>query len=196
MQSKLSHRTRLRALALAVPAAAIALVALGSGAAGADTAAPPAGAKVDVVHIELVKGALKFVAPESVDQGDYLEVVNETNPKQVGPHTFSLVTKGSVPKTKAARQKCFTPNHICFAIAKWHGVKGEGPPSINPAEAGPEGWSTMGNLHKKGDSWFTGEKPKASIVQQVSATAGQTIYFMCAIHPWMHGRIQVLPAGS
>ena len=27
-----------------------------------------------------------------------------------------------------------------------------------------------------------------------SAAAGTTIYFMCAIHPWMHGSIEVLPA--
>jgi hypothetical protein len=146
----------------------------------------------DTVHIEIVKGALKFAAPQTVTQGDDLEIVNETNPKQVGPHTFSLVTKGSLPKTKPARQNCFTPKHICFAIAKWQGVKGQGAPSINPSEAGPEGWSTMGNLTKTGDSWFTGLKKGASFTQEVTS-APQTIYFMCAIHPWMQGKIKVLP---
>ena len=53
----------------------------------------------------------------------------------------------------------------------------------------------MGSVNKKGDSWFTGFKPHASFSQQVTATP-QTIYFMCAIHPWMHGKITVLPAGS
>ena len=53
-------------------------------------------------------------------------MLNQTNPKQVGPHTFSLVTKGSIPKTPKARQTCFTPKHICMSIAKWHGVKGNG----------------------------------------------------------------------
>lgn len=190
----LKRSLRVRALA-PVAALGLAAVLVAPGLAGADTA-PPAGAKVDVVHIVFEKGALKFVAPESVDQGDYLEVVNETNPKQVGPHTFSMVTQGSLPKTKNARQRCFTPNHICKAIANWHGAKGEGPPTINPVEAGPEGWSTMGTLHKTGDSWFTGEKKGASIVQQVTAQASTTIYFMCAVHPWMHGKINVLPAGS
>ena len=186
-------------LVLAVAAAAAMLVVLGPGLAGADTATPPAGSTVDVVHIEEVKGSLKFVAPETVHEGDQLEVVNDTNPQKVGPHTFSLVTKGSIPKTAKARQLCFTSNHICKAIADWHGVKGEGAPTINPAEAGAEGWDTMGSLTKKGDSWFTGHKPHASIVQEVTADASstpKTIYFMCAIHPWMHGRITVLPAGS
>jgi hypothetical protein len=186
---------RLRVLGLAIPLAAGAAIIAPGLAAQAETVPPP-GARVDTVHIVFEKGTLKFVAPESVDQGDYLEVVNETNPKQVGPHTFSLVTKGSIPKTRKQRQLCFTPNHICMAIAGWHGAKGEGPPKVNPVEAGPEGWSTLGSLHKKGDSWFTGLKPEASIVQQVTASSGTTLYFMCAVHPWMHGKITVLPTGS
>jgi hypothetical protein len=103
------------------------------------------------------------------------------------------VTKGSLPKTPKARQVCFTPKHICMAIAKWHGVKGNGPVKVNPAEAGLPGWDTMGSVTKKGDSWFTGEKPGTSFAQPVSAAAGTTIYFMCAIHPWMQGSIEVLP---
>jgi hypothetical protein len=184
-------------LVLGVAATAALFVVLGPGlAAGAETV--PATGTTATIYIKggVSKGnPLRFVAPETVVQGDQLEIVNETNAKQVGPHTFSLVTKGSIPKTPPAQKNCFTPKHICMAIADWHGVKGKGPPSINPAEAGPEGWSTMGSVTKKGDSWFTGEKPKASFSQQVSATAGQTIYFMCAIHPWMHGSIKVLPAG-
>jgi hypothetical protein len=178
---------------MTVPVAAVVFAVLGPGIAGADTAPPPTGATA-VIQIEEEHGTLKFVAPATVTQGAALEVVNDTNPKKVGPHTFSLVTAGSVPKTAKQRQLCFTPKHICKAIAAWHGVKGEGPPTKNPATAGAEGWSTMGSLSKKGDSWFTGEKPDASISQVVSATP-QTIYFMCAIHPWMHGKITVLPAG-
>jgi hypothetical protein len=179
-------------LALAVAAAAVVLAAFAPALAGAET---PATGTTAVVHIEEVNGTLKFVAPATVTQGDQLEVVNETNPKKVGPHTFALVTKGSLPQTKKARQTCFTPNHICKAIANWQGVKGEGAPTINPATAGAEGWDTSGSVKKKGDSWFTGTKPGASFSQQVSA-GPQTLYFMCAIHPWMHGKITVLPAGS
>ena len=56
----------------------------------------------------------------------------------------------------------------------------------------------MGSLTEKGDSWFTGEKPGTSIVAegQRRHLGGPTrIYFMCAIHPWMHGSINVLPGG-
>lgn len=175
------------------------LVALGPGFAGAATTTPPTAPGVkDVVEMKIVKGKLKFVGPQTVHAGDELEVVNKTNPKQVGPHTFSLVTKGSLPKTPKARQNCFAPKHICRAIAQWHGVKGEGPVTKNPALAGPEGWSTMGTPTKKGDSWFTGNKPNTSFVQKVTVdvTAGpQSIYFLCAIHPEMQGTTMVLPAG-
>lgn len=175
-------------------ATALALAAFGPGLAGADVA--PTGT-TDTVSIQEVKGALKFVAPATVHQGDELTVINETNPKKVGPHTFSLVTQGSLPKTPGARKNCFTPKHICMSIAKWHGFNPKTEKiSINPVKAGPEGWSTLGDNTKTGDSWFTGEtKSGTSITQQVTAEPG-TIYFMCAIHPWMHGKTTVLPAGS
>ena len=140
------------------------------------------------------KGALGFVAPATVHQGDELNIVNETDPKKVGPHTFSLVTKGSLPKTPKARKNCFTPKHICLSIAQWHGFNPKTEKiTINPAKAGPPGWSTMGSTSKKGDSWFTGEK-KGHLVQPAGdRRAGHAIYFICAIHPWMQGKIKVLP---
>jgi hypothetical protein len=173
------------ALAVGMAASLILAPALASGAA--DEATP------NTVLIKAGKGGLRFVAPKTIAYGEELTILNMTNPKQVGPHTFSLVTKGSIPKTAKARQLCFTPHHICKAIATWHGVKGEGPPKINPVKAGAEGWDTLGSLTETGDSWFTGNKPKASFTQKVTATPGTKIYFMCAIHPWMHGSIEVLP---
>jgi hypothetical protein len=154
----------------------------------------PTGVK-DVITMSLVKGKLKFVAPETVTVGDQLEIVNKTNPKQVGPHTFSLVTKGSIPKTRKAMGTCFTPKKICFAIAQWHGFNPKTEKiTKNPVKAGPAGWSTMGTATgAKGDSWFTGEtKSGTHISQEVTAAAGTTLYFMCAIHPFMHGQIKVV----
>lgn len=175
---------------IAVAIGITASLVLAPALAGAASELGPA----NTVYMKAGKGGLRFEGPKTIFAGEELEVLNQTNPKQVGPHTFSLVTKGSLPKTPKARQLCFTPHHICKAIAAWHGVKGEGPPKKNPAEAGEEGWDTLGSLSKKGDSWFTGEKPGTSIVQKVTAAADTTIYFMCAVHPWMHGSIKVLPA--
>jgi hypothetical protein len=186
VKSTRSHVVGARTMILAGLAALVALGLLSSTAS--------AGTAPTVFIKGSAEGNLRFEAPKTIADGEDLAVVNTTNPHKVGPHTFSLVTKGSIPKTPKARQLCFTPHHICKAIASWHGVKGNGPVKENPAEAGLDGWDTMGSLTTEGDSWFTGEKPGASIVQQVTAEPGR-IYFMCAIHPWMHGSIEVLPGG-
>ena len=186
MQSKLSRRARLRALALAVSATAVLAVP------AAAAAATPTGV-TDVISMELTKGKLKFVGPESVTVGDQLEIVNKTNPKQVGPHTFSLVTKGSLPKTPKARKGCFAPKHICLAVAMWHGFNPKTEQiTKNPAKAGPAGWSTMGSTSKKGDSWFSGETKGGHFAQEVTAEAGTTLYYLCAVHPWMQGKVNVV----
>jgi hypothetical protein len=168
--------------------AAAALVAICGFAATASAA---------TIYMKADKKGMRFVAPKTVVAGEDLEIVNQTNPKKFGPHTFSLVTKGSLPKTPKARQLCFTPNHICKAIANWHGVKGNGPVKVNPAEAGLEGWDTMGSVKKKGDSWFTGNKAGTSFSQPVSVTTATTsatrLYFICAIHSFMQGSINVQP---
>lgn len=196
----LSRLVSLKAMFAATAVAALATLvpALAVGAYGPpDTSADPVATAT--VYMKDGKGGLRFVAPKTAVAGEDLRIVNQTNPHQVGPHTFSLVTKSSLPKTPKARQLCFTKDHICKAIAGWHGVKGNGPVSKNPAEAGEPGWDTSGSVSIKGDSWFTGEKPGTSIVQQLTAdaSAGPTrIYFLCAIHSWMQGSINVLPAGS
>lgn len=179
--------------AIAIALGLIASLALTPALASAATELGPA----NTVYIKGGKGGLRFEAPKTIVAGEELEVLNTTNPRKVGPHTFSLVTKGSIPKTGKAEKNCFTPKHICMSIAHWHGTDGNGPVTKNPAKAGLDGWDTLGSVTKKGDSWFTGEKESGtSIEQPVSAAAGTTIYFMCAIHPFMHGSIEVVaPTG-
>jgi hypothetical protein len=146
------------------------------------------------IEIKMEGKKMGFFGPKTIVEGEELRIVNKTNPKMVGPHTFSLVTKGSLPKTAAARKSCFTPGHICYSIAEWQKFNPKTEKvGLNPAAAGAEGWDTMGTVKQPGDSWFSGEKPGASIEQVVSAKAGTTLYFMCAVHPWMQGSIKVLP---
>jgi hypothetical protein len=186
---------KVRGLFVAVPVAAVAMALLGSAVAGAETAPAPVAGGKGVIKMVLNGKKLGFEAPETIEEGAKLEILNETNPKQVGPHTFSLVTKSSLPKTKSAEKSCFTPKHICFAIAEWqHFNPKTEKVGLNPAKAGPAGWSTPGDVAgAKGDSWFTGEtKSGTHITQTVTAKAGTTLYFMCAIHPWMQGSIKVV----
>jgi hypothetical protein len=176
--------------------AALALSTLGStaAAAGAETlpTTPTPTGKTVTIAVREVAGRLKFVGPATITEGDELEIVDETNPLQVGPVTFSLVRPGYLPKTKRARDVCFTPGHICWAIAEWQGVHGEGVPTINPAEAGAPGWGTPGAPGIPGDSWFSGTKPGGSFSQEVTAKAGSRLWFMDAIHPALRGTVRVI----
>lgn len=179
----LSRRARLRALVLTASVAVLALGVTGVGSAGA----------ADPVVMELSKGKLKFSGPETVLAGEKLEIVNETNPKQVGPHTFSLVTEASLPKTRKAMNGCFAPKKICLAIAQWHGFNPKTERiSKNVVRVGTAGWSTEGNATgKKGDSWYT-EKKGATFSQAVTAKAGTSLHYICAVHPEMQGEVEVV----
>src|SRR5262245_52453341 len=173
---------------------AIAVVAGPVWASGGDSAGGSATA--NTILIKGGKKSLHYVVPKTIVAGEDLTITNETDPKKVGPHTVSLVTEADIPQTRPDRKKCFTPKHICKAIADWHGVKGNGPPTKNPADYGNKGWDTVGSLTKKGDSWFTGQKPEATYTAPVTvdtSQGAQTIHFICAIHSWMHGEIEVLP---
>ena len=190
------RRRSLVRISILTGAAALILVSLfgSSLATGADGPAAVA-VPTSTIYMKADKKGLRFVAPKTIGAGEVLRVLNQSDPKRVGPHTFSLVTKGSLPKTPNARKRCFTKNHICKAIADWHGVKGNGPVKKNPAEAGLAGWDTLGSVTKKGDSWFTGNKKGTAFEQAVTVdvSAGPSrIYFLCAIHPWMQGSTEVV----
>lgn len=186
------NRKKTRALAAATPLAALALLAalVVPNLATAET--PTTAGAVTTIEIKMEGKKMGFFGPGTVHEGEELVVVNDTKPSMVGPHTFSLVTKGSLPKTAKQRKTCFTPGKICMGIAHWYGLKGEEAPKEPLVEAGKPGWDTMGTASKKGDSYFFGKKGE-SIDQKVTAKAGTTLYFMCAVHPWMQGSIKVLP---
>lgn len=183
---------RLSILASMTAVAALVLIP----AASTTGATLPVG-ETPTIHIKgSKKTPLKFVGPSTIVAGEDLRIVNDTSAKAIGPHTFSLVEEALRPKSAKDRKQCFTPKHICKAIADWHGVKGEGPVTKNPAKAGKAGWDTEGSLSATGDSWFTGSKKGASFTQEVSVAATSTpteLHFVCAIHPWMQGSIEVLP---
>lgn len=177
-------------------AACLAVVALALGAGSAAAAAPaplpaPTG-NVVTIAVEEVAGKLTFVGPETVTEGDELEVVDRTDPQKVGPITFSLVRRGYLPRTRRAQAICFTPGHICWAIAEWQGVHGEGVPTVNPAAAGAPGWDTMGSKTMPGDSWYSGTERGARFAAAVTARAPTRLWFMDAIHPWLRGTIKVV----
>lgn len=190
MKPRLNTRAR-TGLATSLAAAGLgAMLLTGGGTAGADeTAADKRGA---VRTISMVGSGrnLRFEDSGSgaIDSGATLQVVNRTNPRRVGPHTFSLVYRKFLPRTQRAQRRCFDKGHICRAIARWHGAN-DGPPFREVSRAGAPGWSTKGSVKRRGDSWLTQEQG-SEFSQPVSAAPG-ALYYLCAVHPSMQGRINV-----
>jgi hypothetical protein len=187
-----SSRVRVVAAAVASLAAVAVIPTFASGASSGTP--PPPGATVGVVNIVLKHGLPKFVAPATIHTGDYLEIDNKTDPHAIGPHTFSLVQPAFIPKTKHARKACFSKGHICRSVFKWHQAT-RNSIGLNPVEAGLAGWDTEGSTSVTGDSWVA-QKKNDTFVQAVTAAPGSTLTFMCAIHPFMHGKITVLAPGT
>jgi hypothetical protein len=134
-----------------------------------------------------------FKAPREVGQGKKLRVKNNTNPRQIGPHTFSLAKRNSLPNTNSEIKDCGKNlAGICGEIAlDWHELDLEtGQTGDRLSEVGKKGWDRMGNLKSPGDSWFVSRRGGV-ISQKVKARAGATLTFICAVHPFMQGKIKV-----
>jgi hypothetical protein len=192
LKSRISpgRKVAIFAAALAVVvAAAVPSLASGSGA----------GTASEYGKTIYIKGStpnsLHFVGPKTIKEGEPLKVVNATDPKKVGPQTFTLVEASEIPKTKKAREACFKNGGISRAISGWHKIK-RNSAKTTLVEAGQEGWDSEGTRTSKGDSWFTGSKRNASIEQVVNAgatVAPITLTFMSALDPSLHGSITVQP---
>lgn len=172
-------------------AAAAAFSALAIFAVGGASAAP-AKAGATVIKMEQEGKELFFEGPATVAAGATLKIKNNTNPRKVGPHTFSLVKEKDIPVTEDAIKACERKlKKICGAIIKWHKVDLQtGEVGENPVEAGKEGWDRLGSLNRKGDSWVA-EQRKQSFKRDVTAPEGKTLTYFCAVHAAMQGEITV-----
>lgn len=171
---------------------ALAVVGTGGGPAAAKTAAAKPG--VTKVKIEFIRHdkELLFDAPATVPAGDELQIKNNTNPRAVGPHTFSLVREEDLPESNKEIKACSRKfEGICGAIAKWHEVDLQtGQIGENPVEVGKQGWDRKGSLKRKGDSIVL-ERKGEKFQREVTADPGKELYFVCAVHSEMQGEIEV-----
>ena len=121
-----------------------------------------------------------------VNSGGTLRVVN--NKASEGPHTVSIVRKRDLPSNIGEVFNC----RACNAIYEAHGVdpNDEGPPRFNFVENG-EGQNDPANFDRPGDSGVTGPRKGSSFEVPVTAAAGTTRWFLCAVHPWMQAKLKV-----
>ena len=168
-----------------------AVVALGlfALAAGPATAATPKKNTITAV------GGMKLKANEyitddqrwdanayAIKSGATVTLRDKTEDNQ--PHSLSLIKK--LPKTPAQIMGC----EACGPLMAAHEANPEtgevGKPLV---EAGAEGFDTGGDKTAAGDSIYLA--PKAKVTFKVTAAKGSTLNFVCAVHPWMLGKIKV-----
>jgi plastocyanin len=182
------HSRRPRRLLVVTVLGAVSLAAGGSALAAAGKA--PSTAKIAIKGGESFKPNAydkdsTHFAPGTVTvrSGGTITLTNQ------GPeaHTLSLVKPSDVPRTLAQLNNCT----VCEQIAASHGVNPQGPPTSGPppipvVDVGAPGFD------QPGDSTVIGPKgPAGKVTFKVTAKAGTTLHFLCAIHPWMQGRILV-----
>jgi plastocyanin len=171
---------------------ALSVVAAGGGAATAETADSKPGVVKVKAEFDREEKRLYFDAPAGVAAGDELQIKNNTNPRTIGPHTFSLVREEDLPSTNEDIKTCSRKfKGICGAIARWHEVNLQtGEVGENPVDVGKQGWDRKGSLERKGDSWFTGVKGE-KFQREVTAEPGTELYYICAVHAEMQGKLDV-----
>jgi plastocyanin len=172
-----------------------AVAALGAGAALAGGPAAALGAGATVRAIETPKVVInKYLqiglhfAPGTVMVKSGSMLTFTLVGKQDEPHTLTIVPKASLPKTVAQVENCA----VCQRLATPHLKNPKAPPDQNNPivhfvlNKGQAGLDTVGDSIA-----VLPQGPHRSISIQVTAAPGTTLNFICAIHPWMQGRITV-----
>jgi hypothetical protein len=178
-----------RYVGAAVGAVAIALIGGPAVLAQDDDATPDEPA---TIAMEVQGKRLLFAGPTTVIKGQELRIVNDTSVRKVGPHTFSLAKKSVLPDTPKEFKQCFTPGKICMDIATAHKFNPKTEKIAKPiVNAGAKGWNRSFSKDRTGDSWYTETKGE-SHTRRVTASAGTTLRFICAVHPDMQGKIKVV----
>lgn len=99
------------------------------------------------------------------------------------PHTVTVVEQSDLPDTFLEVFGCSEPGGVCLQALIAHFTFGPVIDAFGPGDlAAPE-------LDGVGDSILF--EHGQAVTTTVSAPSGTTLYYLCAIHPWMQGSIQV-----
>lgn len=140
---------------------------------------------------KFVKDNQRFQSPKGkVKSGATVKLVNKSETEE--PHTITFIEKKFLPK-----QFDSGLDEQLFAAHQVDPNNPEAPPGVLVVDNGvavPEGGTlnvdTMFSKTVMGDSAFIAPGQK-SFSFKVTADAGSKLFFFCAVHPWMQGKIAV-----
>jgi plastocyanin len=168
----------MRRVAIVAVAIALAVVAAGGASASPLTVAVRGGERF--VPNALIQSTFRFSpGPISATTG---QTVTWVDADQVAdePHTITVVAQADLPTDVEEVFEC-QDSGPCSAALEGHFGGGGAPVPV--LEAGNPG------LDAPGDSLLL--FPGGTVDGLISAPAGTTLYYLCALHPWMQGSISV-----
>jgi plastocyanin len=171
-------------IVLVLAVAAVGGTALAKSKKASNKATVTAGGKVDakfkINKFGLFKDGVHFIpGTVLIRSGGTLTLKN----KSEEPHTFSIVAKKDLPRTRRKLNNCGGPGTICEKFFTAHQIDQQGNPTKPVVDIGSPG------IDQAGDSFVM--EPKKSQTVNVSAKAGTTLYFLCVLHDWMQGQLKV-----
>lgn len=175
-----------------------AVTAVAVAGAGALSAAPTSAQKYSggpkpITIKAVLKGKTpKYKGPSKVQRGAKLTVLNDSDPRKIGPHTWSLVKKSQLPKSKKEQKDCGRNlSGVCGRIAKAHKVDLETfevrRPNVDVGKK--KAWDR--SFGRKGDSFYS-ETEGETHTRKVKAKVGSKLTFFCAVHPEMSKTLKVV----
>jgi plastocyanin len=141
---------------------------------------------VKFVPNQYIQDGLRYV-PGTVTAASGSTLTFTYSDKEQEPHTLTIVNQSDLPRTVAQLNRCAP----CRKYATPHLKNPHAPPGPgNPIVR----WTLdqgLPGLDSVGDSLAIEPGKHRHISIKVSAPSGTTLYFMCAVHPWMQGKIIV-----
>lgn len=170
------RRMSLMAACAAVVVVAVTAVALAASAGSTAKLTATAGSKY-VINKYAQNTSHFSPGAVTIKSGGTLTVKAQTGP----PHTLSFVKATELPKTTRQIEQC----KVCATLATAHGAdpNSDARPTKPVVDVGATG------IDRTGDSVYL--EPGKSAKVRISAKKGRTLSFICAIHPWMQGKLQV-----
>jgi plastocyanin len=175
--------------AATVGVAAVGVVAVAQGTSGASHATIVArDSGITISLNKYVQDNMSFAPGTATVASGGTITLKFDKPGSQEPHTLTIVRKDQLPKTAAQVENC----KACQRYATPH-LKN---PKAEPGQGNPiVHWilnKGAPGLDTPGDSVAIQEPGRhKSVTVNVSAHSGTTLYFVCAVHPWMQGKILV-----